>query len=47
MKLHDMQKSWLGMQSTFGDKLENTKEINFDDGETKVVVSVELFLETN
>ena len=34
IKLFDMQQSWLGMQSTFGDKLENKKEINFNDGET-------------
>ena len=38
IKLNDMQQSWLGMQSTFGDRLENIEEINFDDGETKVVV---------
>ena len=41
----NMQQSWLGMQSTFGDKLENIQEINFDDGETKVVVNVKLFLD--
>ena len=47
IKLNDMQQSWLGMQSTFGDKLENIKEINFDDGETKVVVKKKLFLDIN
>ena len=35
------------MQSTFGDKLENIKEINIDDGETKVVVNVKLFFDIN
>ena len=33
------------MQSTFGDKLENIKEINFDDGQIMVVVNAKLFLD--
>ena len=32
IKLNGMQQNWLRMQSTFGDKLENIKESNFDDG---------------
>ena len=35
------------MQGTFGDKLEIIQEINFDDGETKVVINAKIFLDTN
>ena len=47
IKLSDMQQSWLRMQSTFDDKLENIKETNFNDGETKVVVNAKIFLDIN
>ena len=35
------------MKSTFDDKLENIKETNFNDGETKVVVNAKIFLDIN
>ena len=38
IKPSDMQQSWLE------EKIEIIKEINFDDGETKVVVNAKLFL---
>ena len=47
IKPNNLQQSWLRMQSTFGDKLENIKETNFDDGETKVVDNAKLFLDIN
>ena len=53
IKLNDMQSAFGGIsdkleksytQSASG-KLENIQEINFDDGETKVVVNAKLFLD--
>ena len=37
----------ISLGSTFGDKLENIKETNFNDGETKVVVNAKIFLDIN
>ena len=41
------QQNWLRMQGTFGDKIENVQEINFNDGKTKVVVNAKLSLDIN
>ena len=43
LKLNDMQSTINGMT----DNLQNVQEINFDDGETKVVVNAKLFLDIN
>ena len=43
IKLIDMQSTINGMT----DNLQNVQEINFDDGETKVVVNAKLFLDIN
>ena len=43
LKLNDMQSTINGMT----DILQNVQEINFDDGETKVVVNAKLFLDIN
>ena len=43
IKLYDMQSSINGMT----DNLQSVQEINFDDGETKVVVNAKLFLDIN
>ena len=43
IKLNDMQSTINGMT----DNLQNVQEINFDDGETKVVVNAKLFLDIN
>ena len=43
IKLNDMQSTINGMT----DNLQSVKEINFDDGETKVVVNAKLFLDIN
>ena len=43
IKLNDMQSSINGMT----DNLQSVQEINFDDGETKVVVNAKLFLDIN
>ena len=43
LKLNDMQSTINGMT----DNLQNVQEINFDDGETKVVVNAKLFLDMN
>ena len=40
-------KAGLACKCTFSDKLENIKEINFDDDETKVVFNAKLFLDIN
>ena len=54
-KLNDKQSAFGGIsdnleksytQNVCG-KLENIKEINFDDGETKVVINAKLFLDIN
>ena len=51
-----IQQSWLHMQSTINgmsgklenfENLQSVQEINFDDGETKVVVNAKLFLDIN
>ena len=43
IKLNDMQSTINGMT----DNLQSVQEINFDDGETKVVVNAKLFLDIN
>ena len=43
LKLNDMQSTINGMT----DNLQSVQEINFDDGETKVVVNAKLFLDIN
>ena len=43
IKLNDMQNTINGMT----DNLQSVQEINFDDGETKVVVNAQLFLDIN
>ena len=43
LKLNQMQSTINGMT----DNLQNVQEINFDDGETKVVVNAKLFLDIN
>ena len=43
IKLIDMQSTINGMT----DNLQSVQEINFDDGETKVVVNAKLFLDIN
>ena len=43
IKLNDMQSTINGMT----DNLQSVQEINFDDGETKVVVKAKLFLDIN
>ena len=43
LKPNDMQSTINGMT----DNLQNVQEINFDDGETKVVVNAKLFLDIN
>ena len=43
LKLNNMQSTINGMT----DNLQNVQEINFDDGETKVVVNAKLFLDKN
>ena len=43
LKLIDMQSTINGMT----DNLQSVQEINFDDGETKVVVNAKLFLDIN
>ena len=43
IKLNDMQSTINGMT----DNLQSVQEINFDDGETKVVVNAKLFLNIN
>ena len=43
LKLNDMQSTINGMT----DNLQNVQEINFDNGETKVVVNAKLFLDIN
>ena len=43
IKLIDMQSTKNGMT----DNLQSVQEINFDDGETKVVVNAKLFLDIN
>ena len=43
IKLNDMQSSINGMT----DNLQSVQEINFDDGETKVVVNAKVFLDIN
>ena len=43
IELNDMQSTINGMT----DNLQSVQEINFDDGETKVVVNAKLFLDIN
>ena len=47
IKLNDMQSTISGISDKLGniENLQSVQEINFDDGETKVVVNAKLFLD--